>query len=136
MIEPIFLENWSAENTKDVPWNSDGTGPLAHIKGDFELTDADLENIEILLAFYTYEDYSGDAFILFRKDKNLFEVNGGHCSCYGLEGQWEPEETTIESLEHRLDEGELGIDTWWGNEPQNKFADELREIIAAIKGGN
>jgi hypothetical protein len=28
-------------------------------------------------------------------------VNGSHCSCHGLEGQWEPEETSMKALEHR-----------------------------------
>lgn len=48
---------------------------------------------KILYADYTYENYSGDAFVLgFDKELNqFFEVNGSHCSCYGLEGQWEPE---------------------------------------------
>jgi len=47
----------------------------------------------ILFADYTHEDYSGDAYVLgFDKEEGKwFEVHGGHCSCYGLEGQWEPE---------------------------------------------
>jgi hypothetical protein len=53
---------------------------------------------EILLASYEYEDYSGDAFVLFERNGVLYEVHGGHCSCYGLEDQWEPEETTWEAL--------------------------------------
>lgn len=133
-MKPIFLENWSEENTKDLAWKSEKAGPIEHIKSDFEITDDELEGVEILLAFYTYEDYSGDAFVLFRKNGKLFEVNAGHCSCYGLEHQWEPEETIIESLEHRLNEGNLGVDTWWGNEPRNKFANELREVLAELKG--
>jgi hypothetical protein len=54
---------------------------------------------EVLYHSYTYEDYTGDAFTLFRdKDGRLMEANGGHCSCYGLEDQWEPEETFKEAL--------------------------------------
>ena len=56
------------------------------------------QNLEVLLASYTYEDYGGSAFVLFKKDGKLWEVNGSHCSCHGLEGQWEPEETTPEAL--------------------------------------
>ena len=66
--------------------------------GDFQIEESALNGLNILLATYTFEDYSGDAFVLFEKDGKLFEVNGGHCSCYGLEGQWEPEETTSEAL--------------------------------------
>lgn len=131
-MKPVFLGEWSEENTQDRSWNSDETGPLAHLKSDFEIDDKDLEGIEILLAFYSCEWFSGDAFVLFRKDGKLYEVNGSHCSCYGLEGQWEPEETTIEALEHRLNEGSLGVDTW-GDQPENKFANELRIILEKLK---
>lgn len=82
---------------------------------------------EVLLASYTYEDYSGDAFVLFRKGDKLYEVNGGHCSCYGLEGQWEPEETNVEALRHRLEKGDLGYEGW--REKHNVFADELKQIL-------
>jgi hypothetical protein len=56
---------------------------------------------EIIIADYTYEDYSGAAFVLYEQDGKLFEVNGSHCSCHGLEGQWDPEETSIGALKLR-----------------------------------
>lgn len=58
------------------------------------------KNIKILFAYYSYEDYSGDAFVLYfdRSDKKLYEVNGSHCSCYGLEDQWSPEEVVMPEL--------------------------------------
>lgn len=83
----------------------------------------------MLFASYEYADYAGDAFVLFRKDGKLYEVNGGHCSCYGLEGQWEPEETTIEALEHRLKEGNLGSSTYG----PNHFAFELTLQLQKLK---
>lgn len=55
------------------------------------------EGINILFASYGEDNYSGNAFVLFEKDGKLYEVNGSHCSCYGLEGQFEPEETTLEA---------------------------------------
>lgn len=58
---------------------------------------------ELIYANYSYESYSGDAFVVFKRDGKLYEVSGGHCSCYGLEGQWEPEETTVEALAMRDD---------------------------------
>lgn len=58
----------------------------------------DLQGATVLLNYYTYESYSGSAMVLYEKDGKLFEVNGGHCSCHGLEGQWSPEETTLEAL--------------------------------------
>jgi hypothetical protein len=56
---------------------------------------------EILFASYENQDYDGDAFVLFRKDGKLYEVHGSHCSCYGLEECWQPEETTVEALAER-----------------------------------
>lgn len=94
------------------------------------------QNIEVLLASYGTEDYGGDAFVLFRRDGNLYEVNGGHCSCYGLGEQnysgdrgtqWEPEETTVEALRHRLEKGEIGRG-YNGNE----YADELRQVLDSM----
>lgn len=82
---------------------------------------------EVLLASYTYADYEGDAFVLFRKGDKLYEVNGGHCSCYGLEGQWEPEETNVEALRHRLENGNLGYEGW--HDKHNVFADELKQVL-------
>lgn len=51
------------------------------------------KRLVLLYADYTYEYYSGDAYVLgYNKDtKQFFEVHGGHCSCYGLEGQWAEE---------------------------------------------
>jgi hypothetical protein len=71
----------------------------------FGITDEDLSGAEILFAGYVYESYEGDAFVLFRRDGKFYEVHGGHCSCYGLEGQWEPEEITAAALLDRLEKG-------------------------------
>lgn len=83
------------------------------------------EPINILFATYSYQDYSGDAFVLFERDGKLFEVNGSHCSCYGLEGQFEPEETSVEALAHRLIEGKMGQDSYCGNE----YGNELKQFL-------
>lgn len=64
---------------------------------------------QIIVAAYEYEDYSGDAFVLFVRDGKLWEVHGSHCSCYGLEDQWAPEETNIDALKMRLEKGDYGI---------------------------
>jgi hypothetical protein len=67
---------------------------------EFEITADEIKDLEILYASYTYEDYSGSAFVLVRSNitKELFEVHGGHCSCNGIEGQWRLEPTTVKAL--------------------------------------
>jgi hypothetical protein len=59
------------------------------------------ENITIIAAYYCYEDYSGYALVVFEQDGILWEVNGSHCSCYGLEGQWSPEKLLLEEFMQR-----------------------------------
>jgi hypothetical protein len=129
-LEPIFLNDWATENYA-------GKKGFEAMVDDFGITAERLEGVEILLASYTAANYEGYAFVLFRKDCKLYEVNGSHCSCHGLNAesyaggdtQWQPEETTIEALEHRLEKGNLG--SGWRDE--NRFGNELRFILEQLK---
>lgn len=114
-MKPYFLEMFG--NTEDVFSQFD------------EPKD---DSIEILLAYYNYEDYSGSAFVLFRQNGKLYEVNGGHCSCYGLEDQWHPEEVTLDALKFRINNGSLGMDGWTET---SIFRDELLELIDKLEKG-
>lgn len=105
-------------------------GGIGDVASEFSERMDTFDGVEILLASYSQGNYEGNAFVLFRKGGGLFEVNASHCSCYGLEGQWEPEPTTVAALRHRLDNGRLGTDSWTGNE----FADELRAVLDAMGG--
>ena len=71
---------------------------------NFNVKDEDTKGVEILLASYDNEGYDGSAMVIFEKDDKLFEVHGSHCSCMGLEDQWDPEETTFEALQFRYDQ--------------------------------
>jgi len=81
---------------------------------------------ELLFAGYWCE-YDGHAFVLFRRRGRLYEVNGSHCSCMGLEGQWEPEETTKKALLYRLDHGTLGVRLCVD------YTAELRSVLSFIR---
>jgi hypothetical protein len=111
-------------------WKNSGEAGMLE---DFGIDKSALEGAHVLLASYTYEDYSGKAFVLYRRDGKLYEVNGGHCSCYGLrdqsyyeegEGktQWEPEETSKEALEKRID----------NDYTFDGMRDELRAVLATL----
>lgn len=105
-------------------WKNGGFDEMVR---NFNLNKDDLRDVDILLASYCDEwGLEGDAFVLFRHDGRLFEVNGSHCSCHGLEGQWNPEETTKEALLHRIDKGSLG------NRGNHHFSKELRELLESI----
>lgn len=84
------------------------------------------KDANILVAYYSQEYYEGSAYVLFMKDGKLYEVCGGHCSCYGLEEQWDPEETSWDVIDKYVDEGTLpygyGLD-----------GSEIHEILAVFK---
>lgn len=47
-------------------------------------------------AIYNVDDYSGCAFVVFKKYNKWYSVSASHCSCYGLEDQFNPEEFSPE----------------------------------------
>lgn len=60
-----------------------------------------LDQFEILIAYESVGDYGCDSasfFLLKMSDGSLWEVHGSHCSCYGFENQWQPEQTNREYL--------------------------------------
>ena len=122
-MNAVYLHDWSDFDGMVESFRDYGADVAEHARL--------FEGVEVLLASYSYEDYSGLAFVLFRKGGELFEVNGSHCSCYGLEDQWEPEPTTVAALTHRLDQGQLGNGHYDGG---GTFADELRAVLDAMDG--
>jgi hypothetical protein len=127
-MTPILLNNWQGGAVDDVFRAFEGTrwGGYSNDEDPVPVEEKPkFKGAEILLASYGTPMYEGYAFVLFRRDGKLWEVNGSHCSCYELEGQWEPEETTVEALLHRVEEGSLGA----GGYDENPFADELRQVL-------
>ena len=67
-----------------------------------------LDKLDVLIAYESVGSWGCDStsFFVF-KDKEtgkLYEMHGSHCSCYGFEGQFRLEETTIEALKSRVQE--------------------------------
>lgn len=83
------------------------------------------DDIVIHIAYYESGNWEGYAFVLFEHEGKLWEVNASHCSCYGLEGQWDPEETTVEALQHRIDKG--AAFEYFDVAEVQKFLDSRRE---------
>jgi hypothetical protein len=71
-----------------------------HIVEQYSASEEELKDVEILIAYESVGDYGCDSssWFLFRKGGKLYENHGNHCSCYGFEDQWHPEETTVEYL--------------------------------------
>lgn len=47
---------------------------------------------KVFLAYYGYESYEGYSYVIYRNGDKYYMNQGSHCSCYGLEGSWTPEE--------------------------------------------
>lgn len=81
--------------------------------GDFEswadvcryFEEAIAEPDEVLLAMYNIDGYEGSADVIYRQADRYYWVHGSHCSCYGLEDQWSPEEYSAELLIEALRRG-------------------------------
>lgn len=73
------------------------------IEREFRLGIGELDDCYVIAAYYSYEDYEGSAHVVFLHDFTLYEVQGGHCSCYGLEGQWKPDVVQVDELRARLE---------------------------------
>jgi hypothetical protein len=54
----------------------------------------------VIYADYDNEGYEGSACVIFANAGKLWFAAGSHCSCFGLENSWEPEEVTVEQLRH------------------------------------
>lgn len=140
--EPVFLNDWA--ETKRIGVIGDFED-ISITKKEYEATECPIpnkdywiekkqkmdeavkqyENIKILFATYGNANYEGDAWVLFSKNNELFEVNGGHCSYYGLEGQWKKEPVVLKELKNRLEKGTFGTDSYADNE----FATELKLFL-------
>lgn len=101
-------------------------GGEAAMLSDFAIEKSVIDGANILVASYTYEDYDGSAYVLFERGGDLFEVHGGHCSCYGLEDQWEPEAVDVASILRRLHT------RYWGT--KDGVASAIRRAIAVHTG--
>ncbi len=99
------------------------------VRKQFEISQEDLKDTEVLLAQYETGNYEGSAYVLFRRDGRLYDVEGSHCSCNGLEDQWVPVETCIEKIEQ-----DLSTKTRWREEYGDPHtAEQLRVIIGELK---
>jgi hypothetical protein len=79
----VYTGNFDWSNWQDVCNDFDMKEPLPD---------------EVLAADYDGGGYDGSAYVVYRNGDKYYTVSGSHCSCYGLEGQWEPEEYTKEQL--------------------------------------
>lgn len=90
------------------------------ICSDFECTRAEVDPYDFLILYQEYEDYTGTSFIVMRSGDEFYVNHGGHCSCYGFEGQWDPERVSIEYLKR--------YEPWYGPPVLNKLLANLDAV--------
>jgi hypothetical protein len=93
---PVFTGEFADSNSADVMF----------------CTECRHTNENVLYADYDCPPYEGYAYVVFEKDGKLYEVSGSHCSCYGLEDQWEPEEVCLPELANRVTNGKGTTDMY------------------------
>lgn len=93
-MSAVFLDEFCLATKKES---------LANMAKRFKVNVKTFKDCEFIIAHYGYESYEGSSFCLYRKEGVLYENYASHCSCYGLEGQWDPSETTPEALKLRID---------------------------------
>jgi hypothetical protein len=92
-MKNLFLEDYAGGTEEEI---------RNHIAESYETDRQSLDKYDILIAYQSVGSWGCDssAFLLLRDKETgeLLENHGSHCSCYGFEGQFEPEQTTIEYL--------------------------------------
>jgi len=104
-------------------------GDTSTLKKAFALDTRTIDSIEILLASYTRDALCGEAFVLFKQDGRLYEVNASHDSSDGMHDQWDPEETLLAALRYRLEKGRLGR----SDTDEALFVSELAFLLAELE---
>ena len=74
------------------------------------------------MAVYECGSYDGEAVVIYRQADRYYFVSGSHCSCYGLEGQWDPEEYSAELLVEALRRGDH---FWWAYDDAAALCDAV-----------
>lgn len=93
---------------------------------------ARLNDFSIIVAYEHVGDYGCDSssyFLLRDRKRKLFEVRGGHCSCYGFEGQWDMEQADISYL--RSEKHYVGFGGYDG--AANEHQRQINEVILQIE---
>jgi hypothetical protein len=68
----------------------------ADVQREFRMNEPEPD--EVLFAMYDLPDYEGYAEVVYRNGDKFYWASGSHCSCMGLEDQWEPEEYDAETF--------------------------------------
>ena len=82
-MEKLFLGYCEGYSESDI---------VNFIVNEFQVTKEEISCYEFYVAVNEQEDYEGSAYFLMKHQETgeFYEAFGGHCSCMGFEGQWNP----------------------------------------------
>jgi len=82
----------------------DGFGDWKDVQYEFDMNDPEPANV--IFASYEGGNYDGWATVCWiTDDGKIGYASGSHCSCHGLEGQWDPEFYTKEMFHEMVMRG-------------------------------
>lgn len=93
---------------------------------------ARLNDFSVIVAYEHVGSWGCDSssyFLLRGPERQLFEVRGGHCSCYGFEGQWDMEQVDISYL--RSEQHYVGFGGYDGAADEHQR--QINEVILSIE---
>lgn len=93
------------------------------VSSQFSINETDQDKV-VLFAAYDVPNYEGYAMVIYIQNGKFYIVEGSHCSCYGLENEWTPDEMPLEALLRMADSG-LGM--------LNKYNLEFKKSIRFIQ---
>jgi hypothetical protein len=84
----LFLDDYSGMSYDDV---------VNDVVYSYHVEKHEIERYFILIAEVNGDGYEESSYFLLleKSSGELYEVHGGHCSCYGFEGQFEPEKVEL-----------------------------------------
>lgn len=118
----LFLADFSGLSSSQL---------LKKVAADYNIDVKELKQYQFIIAYQSEGSYGCDSssyFLLRHKTSKLFyEVRGSHCSCFGFEGQFDPESTPVEYLKS----DRFTVPFTGGYDDEAK--DNIQKIIRRIK---
>ncbi len=104
---------------------------IASLYKDFNVPASRQDVSRLVVAYMSVGAWGcdSDAFIVYKaKNGKFYEVHGSHCSCYGFEGQWEPE--LVEDFTVFANRSDYMLAGGGYDDDQEKNAIGIRRVLA------
>jgi hypothetical protein len=103
-------------------------GSWADVQREFEMDVPEPD--DVIYAEYDTPPYEGYANVIYRNGDRYYWAYGSHCSCFGLEGQWDPEEYDARSRVEVLRRG----NHWRLDDPGRHVQEHIVDAVMAYPG--